>query len=168
MMLNAVSYCHSKGVVHCDLKLENFVFESRKAGAQMKLIDFGLSKKYKRNGRPVNKVVGTAYYVAPEVLKKQDYRSSCDMWAMGVILFMMLSGVPPFNGSTDAQIVRAIRSGKFRMGPSCGCCQGDRGTPVQRAGAAHSTASQLGRSLRQCHDIRQLLSVAALLLCRFD
>lgn len=117
MMLNAVSYCHSKGVVHCDLKLENFVFESRKAGAQMKLIDFGLSKKYEKAGRPENKVVGTAYYVAPEVLKKQDYRSSCDMWAMGVILYMMLSGSPPFNGGTDAEICRKIKSGKFKFGP---------------------------------------------------
>jgi len=121
MMLQALQYVHMKGVVHADLKLENFVFESKKR-QQLKLIDFGLSKRWAKDSRPDNTVVGTAYYVAPEVLAKKNkaYSSACDMWAMGVILFMMLSGTPPFNGRDDRQICNAIKSGKFRFGPEWG------------------------------------------------
>jgi len=125
-MLKAIYHCHAHGIAHRDLKLENFLFESPKA-EKVKLIDFGLSKRYctGRTIRNMCSVVGTTYYIAPEVLKLRTtkgqggkgYDKECDMWGLGVILFMMLSGRPPFDAKTgdDEDIFRAIIRGNFRM-----------------------------------------------------
>jgi len=124
-MLKSIYYCHAHGIAHRDLKLENFLFESPKAN-ELKLIDFGLSKKYctGRAIRSMSSVVGTTYYIAPEVLKlrmgrggKKGYDKECDMWGLGVILFMMLCGRPPFDAKTgnDEDIFRVIIKGNYRM-----------------------------------------------------
>jgi calcium-dependent protein kinase len=60
--------------------------------------------------------VGTPYYIAPEVILA-NYNERCDMWSIGVILFIMLSGVPPFDGSDDKEIIKAVRKGTFSMEP---------------------------------------------------
>ena len=115
MMVQAVNYCHQVGVVHRDLKLENFVFESKPTERSvLKLIDFGLSVKHRGSGiKKMKSVVGTAYYMAPEVLDaKVDYDNKCDVWALGVILFMMLTGTPPFNGSNERQIMQRAARGE--------------------------------------------------------
>jgi calcium-dependent protein kinase len=116
MMVHSVNYCHQVGVVHRDLKLENFVFEEKPTQtSELKLIDFGLSMKHRgANGiQKMKSVVGTAYYMAPEVIDRNvEYDSKCDVWALGVILFMMLTGSPPFNGSSERQIMASAAEGR--------------------------------------------------------
>lgn len=98
-MLSAVSYCHSKKIVHRDLKPENLLLESNRPDSEIKVIDFGTSRFYDPS-RKMNSKFGTPYYIAPEVLKK-SYTEKCDVWSCGVILYILLSGFPPFNGPDD-------------------------------------------------------------------
>lgn len=101
-MLRAVKYLHSKGIVHRDLKLENFLFEGDSSSSPLVLIDFGLSKHFDSHER-MRQRVGSCYYTAPEVLSG-DYDYRCDIWSLGVICYMLLSGTPPFGGKTPDDI----------------------------------------------------------------
>lgn len=94
-ILNGVNYIHSQGVVHCDLKPDNFLFHDKSETATLKIIDFGLSKRLPRL-ETLNRLCGTAYYTAPEVLQKK-YAHPADTWSCGVVLFVMLFGYPPFH-----------------------------------------------------------------------
>jgi calcium-dependent protein kinase len=105
-----VAYLHSRKIAHRDIKPENIMFESNDA-LNVKLLDFGNSRKMGEN-EALQGVYGTAYYVAPEVLSGQ-YDEKCDIWSLGVILYMLLSGNPPFNGSSDLQIIEAVKKGDF-------------------------------------------------------
>lgn len=116
-MLSAICYCHRKGVSHRDLKLENFIFESEAADANIKLIDFGLSRKYASITR-MNTMVGTPYYIAPEILRGHGYTHAVDMWSMGVITYMLLSGKPPFAAREDSQILAKVRKAKYNFSGS--------------------------------------------------
>jgi len=118
-MMSAVSYCHSQGICHRDLKPENILFLTKEEDSPIKVIDFGLSKIFgdvtknkKQNKKNMQTRVGTAYYVSPEVLKG-DYDEKCDIWSAGVILYILLSGDPPFNGENDNEIYRAIAKKKY-------------------------------------------------------
>mmetsp|Transcript_2317 Transcript_2317/g.6216 ORF Transcript_2317/g.6216 Transcript_2317/m.6216 type:complete len:524 (+) Transcript_2317:557-2128(+) len=111
-MLSAVAFLHSRSICHRDLKLENWVLESGKdVWSSLKLIDFGLSTHY-RAGERLTRVVGSSYYVAPEVLKK-SYTEACDLWSLGVIVYMLLSGAPPFYGKNDEAIKASIVQGEY-------------------------------------------------------
>ncbi len=110
-MLTAVAHLHELGIAHRDLKLENFMLESKRTDAPLKLIDFGLSKRV-RDG-PARGQVGTSYYIAPEVLTSKLSTESCDMWGLGVLLYMMLSGRPPFDGHSDKEIMKAVVKGTY-------------------------------------------------------
>lgn len=110
-MVSAVRYCHSHNIVHRDLKLENFLFEDTSDSSELKLIDFGLGQHFE-NDEVMHRSVGSPYYVAPEVLKGQ-YSSKCDVWSLGVIVYMLLSGIPPFYGQCDAEILDAVRRGFY-------------------------------------------------------
>lgn len=110
-MLLAVSYIHSQGIVHRDLKLENFIYDTEGSN-HLKLIDFGFGKFYNRRLR-MKTTCGTLSYVAPEVLSK-SYTSQCDLWSLGVIIFTLLSGRMPFYGE-DCDQIRNIRKGRFSM-----------------------------------------------------
>ena len=118
-MLNAVRYLHSKGIIHRDLKLENFLFSSKSQDSELKMIDFGLSKHF-RYGEQQHEAVGTPYTVAPEVIKG-CYDERCDIWAIGVITFLLLSGDPPFGGCGGPEPLMTVRSnilqGKFSFTP---------------------------------------------------
>jgi calcium-dependent protein kinase len=98
-MLAAVSYMHSKGIAHRDLKLENWVFADPSDNARLKLIDFGFSELMNPDA-PFVAILGTIFYVAPEVLER-EYDLKCDTWSIGVITHMLLSGHPPFGTFTD-------------------------------------------------------------------
>ncbi|KAF3646609.1 Calcium-dependent protein kinase 4 [Capsicum annuum] len=110
-IVKVVEACHSLGVMHRDLKPENFLFDSSDEDAKLKATDFGLSIFYKP-GQYFSDVVGSPYYVAPEVLHKY-YGPEIDVWSAGVILYILLSGVPPFWAETDNGIFKQILKGKI-------------------------------------------------------
>lgn len=105
-LLSAINYCHSKNISHRDIKPENILFETSDPDSEIKLIDFGLSKKYDTDQK-MHTILGTPYYVAPEVLKG-DYTEKCDVWSLGAITYIMLSGEPPFNGNSNHEIFNRI------------------------------------------------------------
>jgi calcium-dependent protein kinase len=99
-ILEAVNYLHYHGVCHRDLKPENILLSSMEEFSQLKLIDFGLSKVLKTMDDIMNGEVGTLYYMAPEVILG-SYNEKCDVWSCGVILYIMLSGNPPFYSKNE-------------------------------------------------------------------
>uniref|UniRef100_A0A7S2ESY8 Calmodulin n=1 Tax=Ditylum brightwellii TaxID=49249 RepID=A0A7S2ESY8_9STRA len=112
-ILDAIAYCHDvKQIVHRDLKPENFLFKTEKEDAEIKIIDFGLSRHDTLNFGVMKTKVGTPYYVAPEVLKR-EYTKSCDIWSIGVITYILLCGYPPFYGDSDNQIFESVKTGRF-------------------------------------------------------
>lgn len=118
-MLSAVRYLHSKDVIHRDLKLENFLFSSADNDSELMMIDFGLSKHFDL-GEVQTEQVGTPYTCAPEILKG-SYDEKSDIWALGVITFLLLSGDPPFGGCYDNENLFEVRNnivnGNFAFEP---------------------------------------------------
>jgi len=111
-MLSAVAILHSLHICHRDLKIENWVLKSgNDLWSPLKLIDFGLSTHF-TPGHKLSRVVGSSYYIAPEVLKK-SYTEACDLWSLGVIVYMLLSGAPPFFGSSEELIKESILNGEY-------------------------------------------------------
>ena len=116
-ILHAINYCHSHGIVHCDLKPDNIIFETPNEDEEndnilslldLKLIDFGLSSRIKKN-KKLNNTVGTPYFIAPEILKG-EYDEKCDVWSIGVILYYILSGKFPFIGNSNTEIFEKINN----------------------------------------------------------
>ncbi|CAH8392746.1 unnamed protein product [Eruca vesicaria subsp. sativa] len=105
-ILNVVAFCHLQGVVHRDLKPENFLYTSKQDNSQLKVIDFGLSD-FVRPDERLNDIVGSAYYVAPEVLHR-SYTTEADVWSIGVIAYILLCGSRPFWARTESGIFRAV------------------------------------------------------------
>ncbi|KAL8462702.1 hypothetical protein ACS0TY_032841 [Phlomoides rotata] len=105
-IVNVVHHCHFMGVMHRDLKPENFLLSSKDDKAMLKATDFGLSV-FIEEGKIYRDIVGSAYYVAPEVLRR-SYGKEIDVWSAGVILYILLSGVPPFWAETEKGIFDAI------------------------------------------------------------
>ncbi|XP_028765864.1 CDPK-related kinase 5 [Neltuma alba] len=105
-ILNVVAFCHLQGVVHRDLKPENFLYASKDENSELKAIDFGLSDFVKPDER-LNDIVGSAYYVAPEVLHR-SYTIEADIWSIGVIAYILLCGSRPFWARTESGIFRAV------------------------------------------------------------
>lgn len=105
-IVEVVQVCHKHGVMHRDLKPENFLFGNKKETAPLKAIDFGLSVFFKP-GERFTEIVGSPYYMAPEVLKR-NYGPEVDVWSAGVILYILLCGVPPFWAETEQGVAQAI------------------------------------------------------------
>jgi len=112
-MLLAIQHCHSKKIVHRDIKPENFVFRTREKDSEMVLIDFGCAKIVD-DETPYKDLVGTPYYLAPESAVGHKYirtgkvLKSSDIWSIGVISYVMLTGRPPFNGQSNTEIFQNI------------------------------------------------------------
>ena len=134
-IMSAVAYCHDKGIVHRDLKLENILFASEDPDSPIKIIDFGFSVLLGKNPnlkseekekdknpeqndqkkfglRRMRSKVGTLYYISPEIIKG-NYDEKCDIWACGVILYILLCGYPPFTGNTDKEVYNLITQIKY-------------------------------------------------------
>ena len=106
-ILSALKHLHDKNIAHRDLKPENIIFESKGSELNIKLIDFGLSKILGKNGKIMMTKLGTPYYVSPEVLEGK-YDKRCDLWAVGVLTYILISGVPPFNGKDEVEVFHKI------------------------------------------------------------
>jgi calcium-dependent protein kinase len=106
-ILQAVNYLHSHGVCHRDLKPENILFSSVEPNSELKIIDFGLSKVLKEIDQVMKGEVGTLYYMAPEVIQG-NYNEKCDVWSCGVILYIILSGHPPFYSKNEEKLKQKI------------------------------------------------------------
>ncbi|KAL7531110.1 hypothetical protein ACHAXR_003852 [Thalassiosira sp. AJA248-18] len=112
-ILTAVSCMHKRGIVHRDIKPENILFETAEDDSPVKIIDFGLSRKhYAKLDAPMRTVVGTPYYIAPEVLRRR-YDKTCDLWSTGVIAYILLCGYPPFNGANNNQTHKSVLKGRY-------------------------------------------------------
>jgi len=117
-VFSGLCYLHEKKILHRDLKLENLMISEIEKDINtgeeyfwMKIIDFGTAKIFERKKKE-KEIIGSSYYIAPEVLKK-NYNEKCDTWSVGVILYMTLTGVPPFDGETDEDIIHRIKIGKY-------------------------------------------------------
>ncbi|KAG2531887.1 hypothetical protein BBO99_00001635 [Phytophthora kernoviae] len=105
-LASVVQYLHSRTICHRDLKLENILVQTLDSGGDIKLCDFGASTLYK-NGASMRKVLGSVVYMAPEVLEG-NYKESCDLWSLGVIMYMLLTNKAPFYGDTEDALVESI------------------------------------------------------------
>ncbi|KAL8255490.1 hypothetical protein R6Q59_030557 [Mikania micrantha] len=105
-IIEVVQTCHKNRVIHRDLKPENFLYAHKGEHASLKAIDFGLSIFFKP-GQRFRETVGSPFYMAPEVLKR-NYGEEIDVWSAGVILYILLCGVPPFWAETEEGIAQAI------------------------------------------------------------
>ena len=112
-VFSGLQYLHDNKIIHRDLKPENILISKKekdlKDGEEyfwIQIIDFGTAKIFEKNKKE-SSIVGSPYYIAPEVLKK-DYNEKCDTWSIGVILYMFLTSMPPFNGSNNEEIVNSI------------------------------------------------------------
>ncbi|CAN4118290.1 unnamed protein product [Withania somnifera] len=108
-IMEVVQLCHKHGVIHRDLKPENFLYANKKENSPLKAIDFGLSIFFKP-GEKFSEIVGSPYYMAPEVLKR-NYGPEIDIWSAGVILYILLCGVPPFWAESEQGVAQAILRG---------------------------------------------------------
>ncbi len=118
----AIFHCHAQGIVHRDIKLQNILLESNGKEAQVKLVDFGNSARFSQNTLPLRKIVGTTYTAAPEVFR-QEYDERCDIWSLGVVTYILLSGKRPFESldlpnekrSKESSIIANILIGRYHF-----------------------------------------------------
>lgn len=120
-IVEAIAHCHDRGVVHRDLKASNFLFVYSQNNTNIKIIDFGLSRRTKALNEDdvegdddvawiLKSQVGTPYYVAPEMLTGDSYTSLCDVWSIGVIAYAIFSrGKLPFCGKDEADTIKLLK-----------------------------------------------------------
>jgi len=110
-ILDALIYCHSKGIAHRDLKPENLFYASQDAKSKLVIGDFGLAKN--ADDKLMRTCCGTPQYVAPEVLAGKPYGLKVDCWSVGVILYILLCGYPPFYAQSNPRLYQKIKRGRF-------------------------------------------------------
>lgn len=116
---SAIHYLHSMNIAHRDLKPENLLYTRKSAEGILKLTDFGFAKEITSHVKSLQTPCYTPYYVAPEVLGPEKYDKSCDMWSLGVIMYILLCGYPPFYSNHGAAISpgmkKRIRNGQYEF-----------------------------------------------------
>jgi len=119
-MMSAMLYCHARFVVHRDLKPENVLLDPTLK--KVKIADFGFSRTFSPGFDSLQTSCGSLYYAAPEILEGKKYVGpEVDVWSLGVILYVMLTGEMPFEGSNDHELARNIKRGIVRQGPIASC-----------------------------------------------
>ena len=108
---SAIKYLHTNNISHRDIKPENFMLKNADDPSNIKLIDFGLSKDYSE-GEIMQTPSGSPYYIAPEVFE-QKYTKKCDLWSMGVVSYILLSGKVPFPGDNNKEIIENVLKGEY-------------------------------------------------------
>ena len=115
-LLRAINHCHAWGVTHRDIKPENIMYGD---DGEIKLIDFGLSKvleeKQNKGGRSLNTIAGTLAYMAPEVITEHYDPKHCDIWSLGVLMYLMVSGYLPFQAENRNMIYKKIYNAQFHF-----------------------------------------------------
>ncbi|KAM9717881.1 calcium/calmodulin-dependent protein kinase type II delta 1 chain isoform 15-T15 [Menidia menidia] len=112
-ILESVNHCHLNGIVHRDLKVKNLLLASKLKGAAVKLADFGLAIEVQGDQQAWFGFAGTPGYLSPEVLRKDPYGKPVDMWACGVILYILLVGYPPFWDEDQHRLYQQIKAGAY-------------------------------------------------------
>ena len=116
IVLEAVEYCHKNKVAHRDLKPENLLLVSQTDDKTVKIADFGFAKRVK-SPKSLTTQCGTPGYVAPEILEGHKYDTKADMWSVGVILYILLGGYPPFVQTNQRLLFRKIKKGQYEFHP---------------------------------------------------
>jgi calcium/calmodulin-dependent protein kinase I len=112
-VVDAMRYCHSMGIAHRDLKPENLLYASTDPNSIIKITDFGLAKVI--NNELMTTACGTPGYVAPEILEGKGYDVAVDYWSIGVIIYVMLCGFPPFYEDSNEKLFEMIKTGTFEF-----------------------------------------------------
>ncbi len=113
-VVDGLQYCHEAGVVHRDIKLDNILMRH---DGTIKIVDFGFSVTFK-DGQKLKKACGSPSYAAPEIVARKAYSPTCiDIWSLGVVLFAMVAGYFPFQGSNNSELCRRIIRGRFETPP---------------------------------------------------
>ncbi|KAF7132117.1 hypothetical protein RHSIM_Rhsim09G0138100 [Rhododendron simsii] len=149
-LISAIAHCHRLGIAHRDIKPDNILFDPRN---KLKLADFGSAESFNGGGTMMSGVVGTPYYVAPEVLSGREYDEKVDLWSAGVVLYEMLSGFMPFYGETAGETFEKVGRGNLRF-------------PTRVFRAVSGEAKDLLRKMI-CKDVCRRLS-AEQVLSKFD
>lgn len=111
-LLNCINYCHKRNLIHRDMKPENILLDAKRDFNDLKVIDFGLARYVDYFDAPLKGLVGSAYYVAPQVIDG-EYTNKCDVWSCGVIAYALISGFAPFDASTDALVLEVVYDGRY-------------------------------------------------------
>ncbi|CAO3619731.1 unnamed protein product [Cunninghamella echinulata] len=114
-LLEGLAYLHDHDIVHRDIKPENLLFDTKDPDAKLMITDFGLSKILKKHDDILMTACGTPGYVAPEVLLQKGHGKPVDIWSVGVITFVLLSGYTPFYGEDQAELFQNIMSGNYEF-----------------------------------------------------
>jgi len=113
----ALVYCHDRNIVHRDLKPENIMYANMSPDSPVKVVDFGLSTTAAHGDATMKTACGTPEYVAPEVISKRPYTNKCDMWSVGVIMYILLCGYPPFGEENHKLLYAKIKAADFDFPP---------------------------------------------------
>lgn len=110
--MEGLGYCHSKGILHRDIKLDNILLDSE---GEVKICDFGVSKIVKK-GEKMTEQCGTPAYIAPEILRDRGYEGfAVDIWSAGVVLYAMLYGTVPFKANNMSELQKLILKAKYTL-----------------------------------------------------
>jgi len=113
-IIDAVNYCHELDIIHRDLKPENLLYESEDEGALIKISDFGLARFLSASNFATT-ACGTPGYVAPEILMSKKYGKEVDVWSIGIIMYILLCGYPPFFSESNSELFEMIKGGKLEF-----------------------------------------------------